>query len=128
MIPSLTPELSGRTVWNSSIKGQEIKDLFLDKADSLGILEVVQEFETRGNSNIGEKIYFHLKQRDRKLLNLVSDQLLKLWFTNPEVLDFYGVSKFAPFRIENRLPETDWSLLEKVYEKPVMYRLPDELN
>ncbi len=62
------------------------------------------------------------KTQDFRLFTAFVTDLLKLYYTSPEVLTLIGVGSVPPFPHGNQLEDDDWSILEQVYERGTIYR------
>lgn len=49
-------------------------------------------------------------------------QVIRAYYTSPEVLRLIGAGSVPPFPSGNELAQDDWSLLEVVFERGQMYR------
>ncbi len=62
------------------------------------------------------------KAQDFRLFTAFVTDLLRLYYTSPEVLVLIGAGSVPPFPHGNHLESDDWSILEQVYERGTVYR------
>jgi len=62
------------------------------------------------------------KAQDFRLFTDFVTDLLRLYYTSPEVLALIGAGSVPPFPHGNHIESDDWSILEVVYERGTIYR------
>lgn len=111
MIPKNEDGLSGSMVWipNPVLEGKVLKKIHNSAMDD-------HQYREFG------KIMFERLKANNLLFKDFSSHLLDCWFTDHRVMASYNLDKNAPFPSGAFLPETDWGILENVFNKNKLFR------